>query len=97
MQVIVKPIVDEQLFETARYISQSQPRAAERIVQQFEQHCEELKMMPRCGSLQNQRFASGREVRRLPIHGFADYGIFYEVQEDQVVVFAVIHGASLRR
>ena len=95
MRVIVEQIVDEQVFKIALHISQWQPRAALRFVQSFEEHCEDLKTLPRTGSLQNQRFTSNCEIRRLPIRGFTDYGIFYEVTDDHVVVFAVLHGASL--
>ncbi len=78
-------------------IAGRQPAAAERLVRQFEEHLETLDEMPRIGSPQDHRFGTEREYRRLPIHHFTNYGIFYEVAGSTVIIRSVRHGAMLRR
>ena len=97
MRLIISPRAREQVLEIVTDIGREQPAAARRFQQQFEEHCRTLAEMPRVGAPQEHRFGVEREYRRLPIHRFTSYGIFYEVTGDIVIIESVRHGAMLRQ
>ena len=94
-RVIVRPDAQREIEEIANYIGGSQPAAARRFIEQVQRHCHDLAEWPRTGSPKGDRFDIGRDVRRVPVHGFVNFGIFYSIEGEVVSVEHVTHGAAL--
>lgn len=78
-------------------IAEDQPDAALRFIDRFEEHCDQLTTHPEMGSPQEFPLAGEHDLRRIPVRGFSNFGIFYKVTPTEVRVVRVLHGSSIRK
>lgn len=86
-RVRVTPLASSDLGEIEEYISQDNPEAALKLVQEIRSKCEMLGNHPEAGDKRN-RLRPG--LRGFPVH---NYIIFYRIIDDQVEVLRILHGA----
>jgi len=89
MKVVLARAAIADLIAIGHHIKQDSPLRAETFVQELEQKCRELGVMPRAFPVVLHR--KNRNIRRR-VHG--DYLIFYRVRRDQVEVLHILHGAQ---
>ena len=93
MRVVQRARALMDLDEIAEYIGQSNPKAALRFLDAFDDTMARLAAMPGLGSLYESSHASLRGVRILPVAGFKKYWIFYRPAKNRIEVLRVLHGA----
>ena len=75
------------------YIAADKASSAYRFVDSVEETLELLRKMPEIGTkfpTSDDRFSN---LRRITIRGFRNYQVLYDVRDDEVFVFRVVHGA----
>jgi toxin ParE1/3/4 len=80
-------------IEIAFYLSEDNEAAAERFSHAVVAAYERLAEMPTLGSLRDYGVPTLINVRAWPVPGFPNYLIFYEVQDEKIVILHVLHGA----
>lgn len=83
------------LIEIAAYIAGDNPAAAESLVDAAHALFDDLAIMPRLGRPFPVRGLRG--VRRVPLHGYMNYNVYYIPRRDAIEVLRVLHGARLAR
>jgi toxin ParE1/3/4 len=81
------------LDEIAEYIGRSNPRAALRFLDSFDQTLAKLASMPGLGSPYESSHPGLQEVRILPVARFKKYWIFYRPLKNRIEVLRVLHSA----
>jgi len=81
------------LDEIAEYIGRSNPRAALRFLDAFDQTVAKLAPMPGLGSPYESSHPRLQQVRILPIAGFKKYWVFYRPWKNRIEVLRVLHCA----
>jgi toxin ParE1/3/4 len=81
------------LDEIAEYIGRSNPRAALRFLDAFDQTVARLVSTPGLGFPYESSHPRLQVVRILPITGFKKYGIFYRPMKNRIEVLRVLHCA----
>ena len=74
-------------------IALNNPEAAERVLDAVEAALEQLMRQAESGVAYRTRNRKLRDVRMLPLIGFANYLVFYRVDVDVVRVLYLVHGA----
>jgi toxin ParE1/3/4 len=81
------------LDEIAEFIGRSNPRAALRFLDAFDQTVAKLAKMPGLGSPYESSHPRLQDVRIQPIARFKKYWIFYRPTKNRIEVLRVLHGA----
>jgi addiction module RelE/StbE family toxin len=81
---------EDDLYGIADYISQDNPRAANRMVDRLEQAINRLKLSPFAGKVPDDDELRKRNYRMLII---GKYLVFYKIKEKAVEIHRIIHGA----
>ncbi len=79
------------LVETAEFIADADPEAADRFFDAFELTLESLSRNPKVGSI--RKFQDQIDVRMWFVRGFSKCLIFYTETSDEIVVLRIIHSA----
>jgi toxin ParE1/3/4 len=87
MRVVRTLLADEDLLEIWLYIAQDNIPAADRILDQLDQRCQQLATYPELGTQRND-LVNGM---RCLIEG--NYAIFYRINPNQIQVLRILHGA----
>src|SRR5262245_8701354 len=80
-----------EIAEIFSYIAGHSPRAAAKVVDQIEQTIELIGNIPEIGTLKYRQV-----VRMLPVRRYRRYLVFYAIENDEVVILNVRHGARRR-
>jgi len=83
-EVSVLPQAKEQLDEIALWYDSQVPGLGESFVDSFEDSVEHISQFPKAFEVKRHNMRQG-SIRRFP------YLIIYEEQEDEVVIYSVIH------
>ena len=86
-------VLAEDLPGIYAFIARDDPQAAERVLAAVEKTFDQLARQPQGGVSYPTRQAKLREVRMLPVDGFANYLVFYRLVPDAVRILYVVHGA----
>ncbi len=86
-------VLAEDLPGIYAFIARNDPQAAERVLAAVETTFDQLVRQPQCGVSYPTRNAKLRDVRMLPVNGFANYLVFYRLIPDAVRILYVVHGA----
>lgn len=86
-------VLAEDLPGIYAFIARDNPAAAERILEAVETTFDQLARQPECGVTYPTRNPNLRDVRMLPVNGFANYLVFYRIEAESVRVLYVMHGA----
>jgi len=78
------------LYDVADYISEDNPRAANRMIDRLEQSIIRLELSPFAGKAPDDDELRKRNYRMLIV---GKYLVFYKVKEKTVEIHRVIHGA----
>jgi toxin ParE1/3/4 len=93
MSVIRRARALMDLDEIAEQIGRSNPRAALRFLDAFDEAVAQLAPMPGLGSPHESGQPRLQDVRTWPVAGFKKYRIFYRPTADGIEVLRVLHGA----
>ncbi len=91
MKIVKLPQALVDLIETADYIAQDSPEAADRFFDAFEESVETIRTTPRIGSI--RRFEGRMDIRMWFVRGFEKCLIFYTESSEEIVILRVIHSA----
>lgn len=80
-----------EIEEIHSYIAANNPAAAAIVRSQIEHTIALIGTLPKMGRIKYRQF-----VRMLPVRRYPQYLIFYAIEEDEVVILNVRHGARLR-
>jgi addiction module RelE/StbE family toxin len=81
---------EDDLYSIADYISEDNPRAADRMIDRFEQVINRLEFSPFAGKVPDDDELRKRNYRMLIV---GKYLVFYKVKEKAVEIYRIIHGA----
>lgn len=87
MKVVFSPLAAADLLEIAAYIAEDNQKRAKDFINQLEEKCLHLGVMPSAGVARSEL---GKGVRMLP-HG--NYLIFYRADKTTVRIERILHGA----
>jgi addiction module RelE/StbE family toxin len=90
MKIIWSPLAIERVSETAAYIAQENPDAAENWVNRVFQKVEDLKSFPESGRVVPE--TENKSIREL-IYG--NYRLIYRLEEKRISVLTVRHGKQI--
>jgi len=90
-------LAESDLVDIVSLIASEQPDAAMRFIDHFEDHCGQLLTHPHMGTPQEFALAGEIDLRRIPVRGFTNFGIFYKITATELRIVRVLHGASIRR
>ncbi len=91
MKVVRLPKALSDLVETAYYIAEDDPDAADRFFDAFETAVDRIARTPKIGTV--RLFENRFEIRMWPITGFEKCLIFYTASASEIVVLRVIHSS----
>lgn len=91
MRIVKLPQALVDLIETADYIAQDNPEAADRFFDAFEESIEAIRTTPKIGSI--RRFEGPMDIRMWFVRGFEKCLIFYTESSEEIVVLRIIHSA----
>ena len=80
-----------EIDEIYSYIAEDNKAAADRVINQIEQTIALIGQFPKIGRLKYRN-----EVRMLPVRRYPQYLVFYALNDDEVVILNVRHGARRR-
>jgi toxin ParE1/3/4 len=93
-KVIYRPRALLDLKETASYLSiEGNAEVADRFLDAVQESAKTLVGMPGIGALCAFHNPRLRSTRRIPITGFENWIMFYQVTEKHIDVIRVLHGA----
>ena len=75
------------------FIAREDPAAAERVLAAVQATFDQVAQQPECGVRHPTRNPKLTDVRMLPVHGFANYLVFYRLEAGAVRILYVVHGA----
>ena len=81
------------LDEAYGFIAEESPEAAERLLDAVDKSISLLRENPSAGQLRMFRSPRGRGTRSWPVRGYANYLIFYRVENGDLEVMRFLHGA----
>ncbi len=81
---------EDDLYSIADYIREDNPRAADRMIDRFEQAISRLELSPFAGKVPDDDELRKRSYRMLIV---GKYLVFYKVKEKVVEIHHLIHGA----
>jgi addiction module RelE/StbE family toxin len=81
---------EDDLYGIADYISEDNPRAADRMIDRFEQAINRLELSPFAGKVPDDDELRKRNYRMLIV---GKYLVFYKIKEKAVEIHRIIHGA----
>src|ERR1700736_3701889 len=93
MRVVKRTRALLDLDDIAEYIGRTNPQAALRFLDAFDQTVAALAPMPLLGAPHESDELRLQEVRTWPVAGFKKYLVFYRPTEDGIEVLRVLHGA----
>lgn len=86
-------VIEDDLPVIYSSISRDNPAAAERVLEAVAATFTLLASQPGTGVLYPTRNPLMKAVRMLPVSGFPNYLVFYQVESEAVRVLYVVHGA----
>lgn len=94
LNLVKRLIVIQDLITYATYIGAGNLDASDRFLFVAEATFLQLAKMPRIGK--NSGFTNPQlsQVRQVPIKGFKNYFVFYQIQDDSIDVIRVLHSAQ---
>jgi toxin ParE1/3/4 len=90
MSYLVKARARADLKRHWRYIARDNPEAADRLLDAAEETFELLARSPGIGSERSFRKLVG--IRSRAVRGFHNYLVFYQTNQETVVILRVLHG-----
>lgn len=88
MSFVVKklPLAEQDALEAAIWYEEREPGLGEQFLSEIDRT---VWVLSDSALLHRVRFA---DVRRVPVHRFKFYGIYYTIREEEVWVLAIFHG-----
>jgi addiction module RelE/StbE family toxin len=81
---------EDDLYGIADYISEDNPRAAQRMIDRLEQAINRLVLSPFAGKVPDDEELRKRNYRILIV---GKYLVFYKVKDKAIEIYRIIHGA----
>lgn len=93
-KLIIRNLATQDLRQQANYIlSNGNVAAAEHFLELAEATFSQILITPKIGKSIDFVFDRMGEIRQWRIKNFKDYLVFYRVQEEEVEILRVLHGA----
>jgi toxin ParE1/3/4 len=95
-KLVIRNLATQDLRQQANYIlsnGNGNVAAAEHFLELAESTFAQILIAPRIGKSVDFVFDRMGEVRQWKIKNFQDYLVFYRVQDDQIEILRVLHGA----
>ena len=93
LPVLVRSTAEDDLLETALFIAEDHPEAAQRFLDAAERAFDRLGEFPEIGSPRTSVDPSFAGLRLWPVPGFEKFRICYVPRHDHIDVLRVLHGA----
>ena len=93
LRVVVRPLAEMDLLESALFIAEDDPDAAQRFLNEAENAFARLAEFPEIGSPRVASDPSLAGLRLWPVPGFEKFRICYVPRADHIDVLRVLHGA----
>jgi toxin ParE1/3/4 len=94
LSLIKRPIIIQDLITYATYIGADNLDASDRFLSAAEATFLQISEMPRIGRISGFVNPKISQVRQLPIKGFKNYFVFYQIQSDSIDIIRVLHSAQ---
>lgn len=93
LRVVVRPSAETDLLESAMFIAEDDPAAAQRFLDEAEKAFARVAEFPEIGSPRTASDPSLAGLRLWPVPGFEKSRICYIPRVDHIDVLRVLHGA----
>ena len=93
-RITIRRRADRDLDGHAEYIARHNPQAAIRFYQAAESTFQKLRDMPGLGSPCEFSNSALPGLRVWPVQGFENHLIFFQADEEAIVIVRVLHGAQ---
>lgn len=91
MKIVKLPQAMTDLVETALYIAEDNPEAADRFFDAFELTLDDIRKTPKIGTI--RKLQGKTDIRMWFVRGFRKSLIFYTENADEIVILRIIHSA----
>ncbi|MGH9563223.1 MAG: type II toxin-antitoxin system RelE/ParE family toxin [Terracidiphilus sp.] len=93
-KIWIRPRALQDLLETGSYLSiEAGESVADRFQDAVEETAQVLLGMPGMGTVCTFHHPRLKEIRRVPVTGFENWLVFYQVRNSDIDVIRVLHGA----
>jgi toxin ParE1/3/4 len=93
LRIVVRSSAETDLIDSAMFIAEDDPAAAQRFLDQAERGFARLAEFPEIGSPRTTSDPSLAGLRLWPVPGFEKFRICYILRVDHIDVLRVLHGA----
>lgn len=87
MRIVWSPTARSKIMEILDYISEDNPDAAIKLIEQFETKTERLRQNPESGRVLPE--TKNDKIREIVVH--KNYGVIYEINPDSIEILTVRH------